>query len=110
MVFTSSKEQNDYWHEDLWNRLSTASVQNVEEHFSLKAAKDSLTTLFKSFNNPNDVHNLIPDEKAKKHTPDGINTGKETQQAVQEPYIADTNEYNIGRIYPIYPEIQGIKP
>ena len=38
-----------YQDEDLWNRLSDASVQNVEEHFSLKTARDSLTALFNSF-------------------------------------------------------------
>jgi len=38
-----------YQDEDLWNRLSDASVQNVEEHFSLATARDSLTTLFNSF-------------------------------------------------------------
>jgi len=38
-----------YQDEELWNRLSDASVQNVEDHFSLAAARDSLTTLFDSF-------------------------------------------------------------
>ena len=38
-----------YQDEALWNHLSDASVQNVEEHFSLKTARDSLTTLFNSF-------------------------------------------------------------
>jgi hypothetical protein len=33
----------------LWNRLSDASVQNVEEHFSLATARASLTALFDSF-------------------------------------------------------------
>ena len=34
---------------DLWNRLSKASVENVETHFSLAAARASLTELFDSF-------------------------------------------------------------
>jgi len=38
-----------YQDEELWNRVSDASVQNVEDHFSLAAARDSLTTLFDSF-------------------------------------------------------------
>ncbi len=38
-----------YQDEDLWNRLSDASVQNVEEHFSLATARASLTELFDSF-------------------------------------------------------------
>lgn len=38
-----------YQDEALWNRLSAESVQNVEDHFSLKAARDSLTELFDSF-------------------------------------------------------------
>jgi GT2 family glycosyltransferase/glycosyltransferase involved in cell wall biosynthesis len=38
-----------YQDEDLWNRLSDASVQNVEEHFSLATARASLTALFDSF-------------------------------------------------------------
>jgi glycosyltransferase involved in cell wall biosynthesis len=38
-----------YQDEDLWNQVSDASVQNVEEHFSLRAARDSLTALFDSF-------------------------------------------------------------
>jgi len=40
-----------YQDENLWNHLSEASVQNVEEHFSLATARDSLTTLFDSFKN-----------------------------------------------------------
>jgi glycosyltransferase involved in cell wall biosynthesis len=40
-----------YQDEKLWNCLSDASIQNVEEHFSLAAARDSLTALFDSFNN-----------------------------------------------------------
>ncbi len=39
-----------YQDEELWNRLSDASVQNVEEHFSLATARASLTDLFDSFN------------------------------------------------------------
>jgi GT2 family glycosyltransferase/glycosyltransferase involved in cell wall biosynthesis len=38
-----------YQDEDLWTRLSDASVQNVEEHFSLATARESLTVLFDSF-------------------------------------------------------------
>ncbi|MFC1778114.1 glycosyltransferase, partial [Pseudomonadota bacterium] len=38
-----------YQDEELWNRLSDASVQNVKEHFSLAAARTSLTKLFNSF-------------------------------------------------------------
>jgi glycosyltransferase involved in cell wall biosynthesis len=38
-----------YQDEEMWNRLSDASVQNVEEHFSLAAARESLKTLFDSF-------------------------------------------------------------
>ncbi len=38
-----------YQDEALWNHLSDASVLNVEEHFSLKTAKDSLIALFNSF-------------------------------------------------------------
>jgi len=38
-----------YQDEGLWNRLSDASVQNVEEHFSLATARASLTALFDSF-------------------------------------------------------------
>jgi glycosyltransferase involved in cell wall biosynthesis len=38
-----------YQDKKLWNRLSKASVKNVEEHFSLAAARDSLTRLFDSF-------------------------------------------------------------
>ncbi len=38
-----------YQDEALWNRLSVASVQNVQDHFSLAAARDSLTKLFDSF-------------------------------------------------------------
>ena len=38
-----------YQDEDLWNHLSDASVQNVEDHFSLATARESLTTLFDSF-------------------------------------------------------------
>ena len=38
-----------YQDEDLWNRCSDASVQNVEEHFSLATARASLTELFDSF-------------------------------------------------------------
>ena len=37
-----------YQDEELWNRLSDASVSNVEEHFSVTAARNSLTALFKS--------------------------------------------------------------
>ena len=40
-----------YQDEDLWNRLSAASTQNVEEHFSMKTATESLVTLFDSFDN-----------------------------------------------------------
>ena len=38
-----------YQDEDLWNRISDASVQNVEDHFSLATARASLTSLFDSF-------------------------------------------------------------
>ncbi len=38
-----------YQDEDLWNRLSDASVGNVEEHFSIAAGRASLTALFDSF-------------------------------------------------------------
>ncbi len=38
-----------YQDEDLWNRLSAASVQNVEAHFSLATARASLEALFNSF-------------------------------------------------------------
>lgn len=38
-----------YQDEDLWNRLSDASVQNVKDHFSLATARASLTALFNSF-------------------------------------------------------------
>lgn len=38
-----------YTDEALWNQVSDASVQNVEQHFSLGAARDSLTALFDSF-------------------------------------------------------------
>ena len=38
-----------YQDEALWNRLSDASVKNVEEHFSLSAARNSLVKLFESF-------------------------------------------------------------
>ncbi|GMR14405.1 MAG: hypothetical protein BMS9Abin30_0006 [Gammaproteobacteria bacterium] len=38
-----------YQDEELWNRLSDASVRNVEEHFSIAAARKSLTALFNSF-------------------------------------------------------------
>ena len=38
-----------YQDEELWNRLSDASVKNVEEHFSLTAGRNSLTALFDSF-------------------------------------------------------------
>ncbi len=38
-----------YQDEDLWNRLSDASVRNVEEHFSMAAARASLAALFDSF-------------------------------------------------------------
>jgi len=38
-----------YQDEALWNRLSDASVQNVETHFSLAAARTSLKELFDSF-------------------------------------------------------------
>ncbi len=38
-----------YQDEDLWNQLSAASIKNVEEHFSLKTARESLTRLFASF-------------------------------------------------------------
>ncbi len=38
-----------YQDEELWNRLSDASVKNVEEHFSLATARASLTALFDSF-------------------------------------------------------------
>ena len=34
---------------DLWQRLSEASVLNVEKHFSLAAARESLSALFESF-------------------------------------------------------------
>ncbi len=40
-----------YQDEDLWNHLSDESVKNVEEHFSLATARESLTTLFDSFKN-----------------------------------------------------------
>ena len=39
-----------YQNEDLWQRLSDASSRNVEKHFSLAAARESLTVLFESFN------------------------------------------------------------
>lgn len=38
-----------YQDEALWNRLSDASIKNVEEHFSLSAARSSLVKLFASF-------------------------------------------------------------
>ena len=38
-----------YNNEVLWNQLSEASVQNAEEHFSMSAARASLTSLFDSF-------------------------------------------------------------
>ena len=38
-----------YKNEVLWNQLSDASVQNAEEHFSMSAARASLTSLFNSF-------------------------------------------------------------
>jgi len=38
-----------YQDEDLWNRISDASIRNVEEHFSLATARASLTELFDSF-------------------------------------------------------------
>jgi glycosyltransferase involved in cell wall biosynthesis len=38
-----------YHDEELWNRLSIASVQNVETHFSMAAARTSLESLFHSF-------------------------------------------------------------
>jgi GT2 family glycosyltransferase/glycosyltransferase involved in cell wall biosynthesis len=41
-----------YEDEGLWKQVSDASVRNVEEHFSLRAARDSLTALFDSFDNP----------------------------------------------------------
>jgi len=37
-----------YQDEELWGRLSDASVKNVEEHFSIDAARESLTALFDS--------------------------------------------------------------
>ncbi len=37
-----------YQDEELWNRLSDAAVQTVERHFSVNAARDSLTELFTS--------------------------------------------------------------
>ncbi len=38
-----------YQDEDLWYRLSNASIRNVEQHFSVVAARASLTSLFDSF-------------------------------------------------------------
>jgi len=38
-----------YQDKELWNHLSEASVKNVEEHFSITAARNSLTALFDSF-------------------------------------------------------------
>jgi GT2 family glycosyltransferase len=38
-----------YQDDELWNRLSDASVQNVENHFSMAAARESLAALFDSF-------------------------------------------------------------
>jgi glycosyltransferase involved in cell wall biosynthesis len=38
-----------YQDKDLWNRLSNASVKNVEAHFSLATARASLEALFSSF-------------------------------------------------------------
>ena len=38
-----------YQDEALWNRLSDASVKNVETHFSMATARASLTALFDSF-------------------------------------------------------------
>jgi glycosyltransferase involved in cell wall biosynthesis len=38
-----------YQDEDLWNRLSNASVENVKTHFSMDTARASLTELFDSF-------------------------------------------------------------
>ncbi len=35
-----------YQDEELWNRLSDAAVNTVEKHFSINAARDSLTKLF----------------------------------------------------------------
>ena len=43
-----------YQDEDLWNRLSDASVRNVEEHFSIAAARASLTALFDSLRQKED--------------------------------------------------------
>jgi len=40
-----------YQDENLWNRISDASVQNVENHFSLATARASLSELFDSFEN-----------------------------------------------------------
>ena len=40
-----------YRDEELWNRLSDASTMNVEEHFSVKTARDSLSKLINSFGN-----------------------------------------------------------
>ncbi len=37
-----------YQDEDLWNRVSAASIENVETHFSVKAARDSILSLFDS--------------------------------------------------------------
>jgi len=34
---------------DLWQRVSEASIENVEKHFSLAAARESLSALFESF-------------------------------------------------------------
>jgi len=38
-----------YQDEDLWNRLSDASITNVETHFSMATARASLEALFASF-------------------------------------------------------------
>ncbi len=51
-----------YKDEDLWNQVSDASVRNVEEHFSLRAARDSVTALFDSFENPEPVETEPADE------------------------------------------------
>jgi GT2 family glycosyltransferase len=37
-----------YQDEALWNRLSDASIKNVQKHFSVSAARDSLDALFRS--------------------------------------------------------------
>jgi glycosyltransferase involved in cell wall biosynthesis len=41
-----------YQDEDLWYKLSDASVENVAKHFSMGAARQNLVTLFESLSTP----------------------------------------------------------